>query len=77
VSGYQVACSLSRGRAGPPFLRDGPTGAASTSVAVLAIRYVLLPFFARNLLISAFVGSPRGAGYSLYGAVPVGLGNRA
>jgi hypothetical protein len=38
-----------------------------------AVGYASLPFFAKNLLISAFVGSGSGTGYPAQ-AMPVGLG---
>jgi len=41
-------------------LRNGATGPAGASVGAQAIGYALLPFFAKNVLISAFVKSRKG-----------------
>ena len=57
--------------------RNGATGPAGASVVAQAIGYALLPFFAKNVLISAFVGSRKGCWLFPARAVPVGLGNRA
>ena len=56
-------------------LRNGATGPAGASVGAQAIGYALLPFFAKNVLISAFVGSRKGCWLFPARAVPVGLGN--
>jgi hypothetical protein len=58
-------------------LRNGATGPAGASVGAQAIGYALLPFFAKNVLISAFVGSRKGCWLFPARAVPVRLGNRA
>ena len=55
-------------------LRNGATGPAGASVGAQAIGYALLPFFAKNVLISAFVGSRKGCWLFPARAVPVGLG---
>ena len=54
---------------------QGPRERAS--VAPLAIGYASLSFFARNFLISAFVGSLERCWLFPARAVPVGLGNLA
>jgi hypothetical protein len=61
-----------KGAPAPPFKsRYGTPGA---SLGALAIGYALLPFFAKNLLISAFVGSRKQCWLCPARAVPIGVG---
>jgi hypothetical protein len=65
--------SLSKGAPVPPRGSAVPYGTRWRFSRATAVGYASLPFFATNLLISAFVGSGSGTGYPAQ-AMPVGLG---